>query len=138
MKIITTTSAAGLIASSIAAGGCVVAVGNSNYPGPDSERYYVDQDEMRSLVNQNKQLRVGMTKGEALAIYPSDLTTLMSSAKVGETIVEEWRVRAYEGSRKHVKNRFDRWLYFSDGKLARFSEDRIEYADNPAIVESWQ
>jgi len=129
----------GTCALALALTGCVIAVGNRAYPdGPSSERYYLETDSMRSLVSTNKQLELGMEREEALALYPAELTTLMSSAKVEGAIVEEWRVQAYEGSRKNVKRSFRRWLYFVDGTLVRFSEERIDYAVNPAIVESWK
>ncbi len=128
----------GVLALSFALGGCVIAVGNRGYTtGPDNERYYVEADSMRTLVDSNKQLTLGMSKADALALYPGDLCTLMSSAKVSDKVVEEWRVQAYEGSRQNVKTSFRRWLYFSDGELVRFSEERIEFASNPSLVESW-
>ena len=132
MSTINTLLGAGAIAIAMATAGCVVAVGNSSYPsGPDSDRWYVESDQMRTLVDDNKRLELGMTKAEALGLYPGDLTTLMSSARVEDTTVEEWRVQAYEGTRKRVKTSFRRWLYFADGELVRFSEDRIDYVGSP-------
>lgn len=135
MTTTTTILGAGALALAITLSGCVVAIGNRGYPdGPDNERWYVGSDQMRVLVNDNKTLRLGMTKADALAIYPDDLTALMSSARVGDKVVEEWRVQAYEGTRTKVKTSFHRWLYFSDAELVRFSESRIDYVSDPALI----
>lgn len=129
---------AGVIAFSLCLGGCVIAVGNRGYPsGPNNERYYVQDDEMVSLVSTNKHLELGMDRDDALALYPPELTTLMASAKVDDRIIEEWRVQAYEGSRKNVRTTFHRWLYFADGTLVRFSEERIDFANHPSVVQGW-
>lgn len=125
------------LAALMAPAGCVFVAGNSFSEGPDAERWYVDEAGMTSLVNTNKSLRLGMTRDEAIALYPARFTTLMSSSTIADRHVEEWRVDAYEGTRRNVRAHFRRWLYFADGRLVRFGEERFDYLNHPDVVANW-
>jgi len=117
-----------LVAATLATtSGCVVVTGTRIY-GSDyiAERYYTNEEGMNEIVAANKKVRLGMSQAEVMSIYPDRLASLMSSATVEGENIEEWRVQAYEGTRKHVKSRFVRWLYFSNGELVRMSPDRTD------------
>lgn len=89
---------------------------------------------MTSLVASNRDLHLGMGVGEALSLYPAEYVTLKSSSRVDERVVEEWRVQAYQKKRSLV---FRRWLYFVDGELVEFSDERREYPAGSGLPEHW-
>lgn len=117
--------------------GCIVAIGNDGYAsGPEGERWYVDEHGMTDLVGSNKDIELGMTRREALSLYPDRLSTLMSAATIDGRHIEEFRIQAYEGKPKKVTSTFRRWLYFVDGELVRISSEKIDYTQ-PGAVEGW-
>jgi hypothetical protein len=100
--------------------GCVVSVGD-DYVHDGHGFAKVSSSRMDAMVDANRELRLGMRTGEALSLFPEEHLTLKSSAYVGDRVVEEWRVLAVDSRRDIL---FRRWLYFVDGELVEFSDDR--------------
>ena len=132
-----TLSLIALTVAYAALAGCVVAIGNEGYTsGPQGERWYVDEHGMNALVATNKDLELGMSRREALDLYPDRLSTLVSAATVDGRHVEEFRIQAYEGRPRKVSSTFRRWLYFVDGTLVRVSSEPIDYTES-GVVSGW-
>lgn len=126
------TAAALLLAGvGLASGGClyVETNGSSSY----SAHHRVSADELDYIVRQNTRLRLGMHREDALSLYPTPATSFWSSDVVDGYEVEEWRVRAYS---RRSSTRFERWLYFVDGRLVAFDQDSLDYRDS-ARVQAW-
>ncbi|MEM1330344.1 MAG: hypothetical protein AAGG07_07270 [Planctomycetota bacterium] len=124
-------AAAGLVSMVILAGGCVVAIGNGSESGKLNR---VSTSEMDELVRAQQTLEIGMSKDEVISGFDTDLVTLMSSARYEGRDIEEWRVYAYD---KRRKVRFQRWVYFVDGKLVQFGDERVEYEQWEQIRQRW-
>ena len=126
-----TTAAALVLGAALAAGGCVVSIGN----GTDSTKLNrVTTGEMDDLVIEHQGIAIGNAKDDTLGRYDPDLVTLMSSARYEGRNIEEWRVYAYDSRRKL---RFQRWLYFVDGTLVQFGDERVEYEKWDHVRERW-
>jgi len=131
VPVLRSLGTAALAATLLVSAGCVVVTGSRTYSSAyPTERYFVSEEGMTDVINANKRVRLGMSRDEAMANYEDRMATLMSSADI-EGVYVEWRVQAYEGTRKHVKSRFIRWLYFSDDELVRMSPDRIDLWNIP-------
>ena len=90
---------------------------------------------MGELVASNRGLALGMSKGEALGLFPAEYATLKSSTRVDGRVVEEWRVQAYQKRKNLV---FRRWLYFVDGELVEFGDGRLSYSAENGLPGHWQ
>lgn len=105
----------------------------------DSTRVYttaspVTSDEMTDLISRTRTLRVGMSRDEALAVYPAQYMNLKSSTSDAGHVFEEWQVEAYDDSDDVY---FRRYLYMADGRLAAFSDSRIDYREHPEVMSGW-
>lgn len=117
----------------LGAAGCSISV-NDGY-SESSRSSTISESGMSELVASNRGLELGMSKAEALALYPSDYATLKSSSKVEGRVVEEWRVQAYQKRKSLV---FRRWMYFVDGELVEFSDARLSYSAAGGLPAHWQ
>ncbi len=90
---------------------------------------------MSELVASNRGLELGMTKGEALPLFPAEYATLKSSSRVEGRVVEEWRIQAYQKRKNLV---FRRWLYFVDNELVEFSDARLSYSATGGLPQHWR
>ena len=122
-----------LLALSLAAGGCSISIGDGYSEA--SRTSTISESGMSELVASNRGLELGMSNGEALALFPEDYATLKSSSRVEGRVVEEWRVQAYQKRKRLV---FRRWLYFVDGELVEFSDDRVSYSADSGLPEHWR
>jgi len=118
----------------LGAGGCSVWVGEGYYEDGGRSVSKISESRMRTLMVSNQELSLGMEKGEALSLYPDEYVTLKSSSRVDGRVVEEWRVLAYQ---KRERTLFKRWLYFLDGELVEFSDDRLGYSAAGGLPSHW-
>jgi hypothetical protein len=104
----------------------------------DTERVYtadpITNDQMTGLIATTRDLRVGMMRDEALGLYAPEHLNLKSSTTSDGLVFEEWQVEAH--SDRHDRY-FRRYLYFADGRLAAFSDERISYRENGDLMRSW-
>jgi len=122
-----------LLALSLAAGGCSISIGDEYSVASRSSS--ISESGMHELVASNRGLELGMSKEEALGLFPDDYATLKSSSRIDGRVVEEWRVQAYQKRKRLV---FRRWLYFVDGELVEFSDDRLSYSAAGGLPEHWR
>jgi hypothetical protein len=115
--------------------GCYISVKEYSVEGSSSS---VSGDEMRTLIEANKGLRLGMSRDDALSRYPAGTQTLLSSATMDGRRIEEWRVQA-TSRRRHSDPymSFRRYLYFADDRLVEFGDSRVDYQANPARAREW-
>lgn len=127
---------ASLLATLAAAAGCVVSIDGDHDHTDGAARYYkASPARMDALVAASRNLHLGMTAAEALALYPEEHATLKSSAYLGDAVVEEWRVLALDTRRDIL---FRRWLYFADGRLVEFSSDRRSLRRLTELPPNWR
>jgi len=122
-----------LLALSLVAGGCSISVNEGYSDGARSST--ISESRMGELVASNRGLSLGMSKGEALGLFPVEYATLKSSSKVDGHVVEEWRVQAYNKSKRVL---FRRWLYFVDGELVEFGDGRLGFSAESGLPAHWQ
>lgn len=119
-------AAAGLLST-----GCIFVAGGSRTYHSASP---VTAVQMEDMIARTRDLRVGMPREDALGLYPGDRLNLKSSTTADGHVFEEWQVEAYSRS---GDIHFRRYLYFADGKLAAFSDSRVEYRENPEVLRGW-
>jgi len=130
-----TVTAAVLLASLASLTGCIVSVKSSDHHAYASDTHrVVSAPAFASLVECNKNVRLGMTRDETLAQYPADLVTKFDAAQYDGRRLEVWQVYAYSDA-KNAK--FERWLYFVDDSLVEMSRSEIDYTDDPATLDRW-
>ena len=132
------TSTKAIVAASLASlalgvGGCSISVNDGHYDS-STRSNRVSERGMEDLVRDNQRIELGMRKSEALAIYPSEFLSLKSSSRIEGRVVEEWRVQAYNKSKRTV---FRRWLYFLDGELVEHGDSRRDYDTLTSIPDHW-
>ena len=124
--------AAALASAAGTLGGCI----SINGGGGNSDINKVSGREFDQIVESNKLLSIGMSKREALEVYPGEVLTLRSSAVVGDSLVEEWQVIA---NKRGSNLSFSRWLYFVEGRLATFGDDRQPgWKSSPELIGDWR
>jgi hypothetical protein len=124
------TAAAAAIAAATLCGGCIFV--------SDTERVYtadpITHDEMTGMIARTRDLHVGMARQDALALYAIEHLNLKSSTMSDGLVYEEWQV---EASSRRGDQHFRRYLYFADGRLAAFSDERIHYRENAELLRNW-
>lgn len=119
------------LAASTLCTGCIF-VGSSDSTRNNAVR--ITRPQMDDLIAQTRQLRVGMSRDEALALYPAEHLNLKSSTTAEGSVFEEWQVEAYARSQDVY---FRRYLYFANNTLAAFSDSRLDYRDNQDVLRGW-
>lgn len=132
MRTLIVAVAAGIAAL---AGGCVVAVGNRGFDerGAAAARE-VRAPEMDALLASTRELTLGMTKHDALSVFPAELASLVATSRENGRVLEIYRIAAYE---KRSGASFTRYLYFVDGELAEVAGDRIRWQTDPERQRAW-
>lgn len=126
----------GTVAALAAAGaltGCIVSV-DADYDHDRAGTRLVSKTGMQELVEDNKDVRLGMSRDEAIACYPAEFATLRGQTTWSGRSLETWQVAAWQ---KESSNRFERWLYFVDDSLVELSDERVGWRDNPDVRASW-
>lgn len=105
--------------------GCIIAVDGGDHVDHHGWNQ-VEKHELQDLVAMNREAKLGMSKGEALGLYPDGLTSLRGSAIDQGHQIEVWSVSAVTRNRNAS---FSRWLCFYDEQLVELSEDRVNWND---------
>ena len=131
-----TTRRLGIVAALAAAGalsGCIVSV-HGDYDNDHAGTRLVTKFGMEDLVEANKDVRLGMTREEAIACYPAELVTLRGQTQWNGHEVEAWQVAAWQ---KNASTRFERWLYFVDDALVDLHDGEVEWRHSPEVQAAW-
>lgn len=127
-----TIGAVGALAAAGLLNGCIfVSNTTSGYKGNTRA---VSKTEMVEVMDANNRVRLGMTLEEALESYPQRLVTLRSSASIDDHTIEVYQVAAYQSN---GASRFERWLYFVDGKLVEVSDVELDWRGNEGLLLNW-
>ncbi len=125
------TLALASIAAATLCGGCIFVGGSDRDNVTTTPITSVQMDDM---IARTRQLRVGMPREDALALYPAEHLNLKSSTSAEGSVFEEWQVEAYT---RHHDVYFRRYLYFANNTLAAFSDTRVDYRENPDVLRGW-
>jgi hypothetical protein len=115
-----------VVMSLLCAGGCA-----------DKSPAEVSSGEMASVRKSHTSLKPGTPRDQALASFPKGNKVKLGAASIGDMSIEEWKVEAFADQKKR-KDLFVTFLYFLDGKLADSSDTRIDFRNNPDLVEGWK
>lgn len=115
--------------------GCVVAVGNRGYSDRDvAAARAVQPTRFDALLAESRDLSLGMSRHEALAGFPADLTTLVAARRENGRSLEVYQIAAYE---KRSGAEFARWLYFIDNELVEVSPRSVKWETDPERQRNW-
>jgi|GEM_PF-2028938 len=131
-----TTRRLGIVAALAAAGalsGCVVSV-HGDYDHDTAGTRLVGTLGMEDLVAANKSVRLGMSRDEAVGLYPPDLATLRGQTTWNGHAVEEWQVAA---RLRDGATTFERWLYFVDDALVELNDSSVDWRERPDVRSAW-
>lgn len=114
--------------------GCIIAVDGDGHDWDHHGWNQVERHELQDLVAMNREAKLGMSKAEALGLYPDELTSLRGSAVDQGHEIEVWSVTAVA---RNGNASFSRWLCFYDDTLVELSEDRVDW-NSEQTLERWR
>lgn len=106
----------------------------------------VSGSELVAVQNSVRNMRVGMTKDDAIAAMPDvGYKNLVGTTEIEGGVLEEWTLQAYTadygfGSTRYGQpvETFERYFYFVNNKLADMSAEPLEYRDRRDLIIEWR
>ena len=99
----------------------------------------VSKDDLQRVERSQENLKIGMSKDEALGLFKKGSTTRLAATSLGEDSVEEWKVEAYhDDDWNKERSMFVTFMYFMNDRLVDISDARLVYRDNADLVQRWR
>ena len=97
----------------------------------------VSSKELASVRQSYTQLKAGQPRQAVLDTFKAGNKVKLGSSVAGGVTIEEWKVEAFhdESNRKDL---FVTFLYFCDDRFVDSSDARIDFRNNPKLVEEWK
>jgi hypothetical protein len=96
----------------------------------------VRKEDMQTVRSTYADITPGQPKDAVLAAFKAGNKVKLGSSMVGDATVEEWKVEAYHDENKR-KDLFVTFLYFCNDRFVDGSDTRIDFRNNPQLVEQW-
>lgn len=106
--------------------------------GCASDKAKVSRSDLQRIEASGQKLRVGMSRDEALGTFEKGNKISLSQSMMQGVSIEEWKIEAYhDDDWNKVRDQYIKFLYFANGKLVDVSNTRIDYRENPVVVDNW-
>lgn len=115
-----------LVAGAALAGGCA-----SEPPAQVSSK------EMAAVRKAHSALAPGASRDAALESFGDANVVKLGAATIDGVSIEEWKVEAFQDVRSG-KDLFVSFLYFRDDRLVDSSDTRLNFRENPQLIERWR
>lgn len=97
----------------------------------------VSKGDMAEMRESHAAAKVGDPKQKVLDSFKSGNKVKLGASEIGGATIEEWKVEAFHDEKKR-KDMFVTFLYFSNDRFVDSSDTRIDFRNNPEIVDRWR
>lgn len=97
----------------------------------------VSASELKLARQNHAALSTGSSKTQVLEAFRSGNMVKLGSSELGGVTVEEWKYEAFHDESQR-KDLFVTFLYFCDDRFVDTSDSRIDFRNNPSLVEEWR
>lgn len=97
----------------------------------------VSKSEMQAIRTAHDQTRPGMPKDAVLQGYKAGNTLKLGSSLIDGVTIEEWKAEAFRDE-KNRKDMLVTFLYFCNDQFVDQSDSRIDFRNNPELVDRWK
>jgi hypothetical protein len=97
----------------------------------------VSRSELAAVRQSHAAMKVGDSKAKVLESFHAGNKVKLGSSVLDGAAIEEWKVEAFHDESKR-KDLFVTFLYFSDDRFVDSSDTRIDFRNNPTLVDRWK
>lgn len=97
----------------------------------------VSRSELAAVRETQASIRMGDPTDVVLGSFKAGNKVKLGTSMLGDASIEEWKVEAFHDAKKS-KDLFVIFLYFCDDRFVDSSDTRIDFRNNPALVQRWR
>ena len=96
----------------------------------------VSKDQLADIRKTAHAVQPGMMRPEVMARYKTANLVRLSSTRIEDATIEEWKAEAYNDS-KNGRDLSVQFLYFRNDVLVDASDARLDFRADHALVDRW-